>query len=111
MNVADISTFQGLTSAELARHFSVVLRQWLSDSDIIRINAANAATGYESSTCASHDYCDSNMAMLEAVSNATGIPVDGIDVSISDVRFCELLSKAWEIAKQADFDVRRIASP
>jgi len=111
MNATEANTFEDLTPGELAKSFSVVLSQWLADSEISRINAANATSGYDALVCASHDYCDANMAMLEAVSNATGIPVDDIEVDISDARFCELLSEAWAIAKRADFDVQRIATP
>ena len=109
MNAIDANTFEDLTPTELARCFSAVLRQWLTDSDISEINASNAASGYDALVCASHDYCDANMAMLEAVSNATGIPGDDIDVS--DARFCELLNEAWAIAKRTDFDPRRLATP
>jgi len=109
MNATNANTLEDLTPAELAKCFSVVLRQWLADSDISRINAANAASGYDASVCASHDYCDANMAMLEAVSNATGVSVDDIDVDVSDVQFCELLSKAWSIAKRTGFDAQGIA--
>jgi hypothetical protein len=108
MNTADANIFEDLKPTDLARCFSAILRQWLTDSEIANINAANAASGYNASTCGSHDYCDSNMAMLEAVSNATGIPVDDIDVDASDAQFCELLNEAWAIAKRADFDTRRI---
>ena len=111
MNATDANTFKDLTAAELAKCFSAVLRQWLTDSETSRINAANAASGYDALVCASHDYCDANMAMLEAVSNATGIPVDDIDVDVSDARFCELLNEAWAIAKRADFDPQRLATP
>ena len=111
MNAIEANTFEDLTPTELAKCFSAVLRQWLTDSEISRINVANAANGYDALVCASHDYCDANMAMLEAVSNATGIGVDDIDVDISDVRFCGLLNQAWAIAKRADFDPQRIATP
>jgi len=110
MNATNTNALEDLTPTELARCFSAVLRQWLTDSEIANINAANAASGYNASICASHDYCDSNMAMLEAVSNAIGIPVDNIDVDVSDVRFCELLNEAWAIANRADFDTQRIAT-
>ena len=109
MNATDANTFEDLAPTVLAKCFSIVLRQWLTDSEISEINAANAASGYDVSTCASHDYCDSNMAMLEAISNVTGIPGDDIDVS--DARFCELLNEAWAIAKRADFDPQRLATP
>ena len=108
MNATETNTFEDLTPSELAKSFSVVLRQWLTDSDISRINAANAASGYDPSVCASHDYCDANMAMLEAVSIAIGIGVDDIDVDVSDARFCKLLSEAWAIAKRANFNARNI---
>jgi len=102
MNASDLTTLDDLTPNELARSFSVVLRQWLSDTEISRINAANAASGYDASSCASHDYCDANMAMLEAVSSSTGIPIDSVDVV--DARFCELSNEAWAIAKRAGFN-------
>ena len=111
MNATEANMFKDLTPPELAKCFSVVLREWLTDSDISRINAANAASGYDALVCASHDYCDANMAMLEAVSNATGIGVDDIDVDVSDARFCEVLNEAWAIAKRADFDARGIVTP
>ena len=109
MNVAGLNIFDGLTSKELASHFSVVLRQWLTVPEITEINSINAVGGYDASTCASHDYCDANMAMLEAVSNAIGVPVDDIDVS--DPGFCELVNTAWAIAKRVDFDPLRLSAP
>ena len=111
MGAADVNTFECLTPTVLARSFSVVLRQWLTHSEISETNTANAETGYDESACASHDYCDSNMAMLEAVSTATGVPVDDIDVDVSNVQFWERLNEAWSIAKQADFDPRRLSKP
>ena len=110
MNAIDAKMFEDLTPTELARCFSAVLKQWLTGSEISKINASNAASGYDASVCASHDYCDSNMAMLEAVSNATGIPVDDINIDVSNVRFWELLNDAWAIAKRAKFDIRRLAT-
>jgi hypothetical protein len=106
-----VNTFEGLAPTMLARFFSTVLRKWLTDSEILEINTANAASGYDVSICASHDYCDANMAMLEAVSNAIGIPVDDIDIDVSDPRFCEMVNAAWAIAKQADFDPQRLSTP
>ena len=110
MSATDASTFEDLTPTELAKCFATVLRQWLTDSEMSEINTTNADGGYDPATCASHDYCDSNMAMLEAISNLTGIPVGDIDVSVSDAPFCDLLNEAWAIAKRAEFDARRIVT-
>ena len=111
MNATNMNTFEDIAPTMLARYFSIVLRQWLTDSEISQINAANAASGYDASTCASHDNCDANMAMLEAVSNAISIPVDDIDIDVSNSQFCEMVNAAWSIAKQVDFDPQRLSTP
>lgn len=57
--------------AALAGAFTDVLHDWLGPADFEAMRLANRR--YRgSTTCASHDYCDANMAMLEAFQSTFG---------------------------------------
>lgn len=78
----------------LARKFSVVLRDWLSPSNmaiVIERNLDSRWAGF----CASHDFCDANEAMLLAFSSLTGRDMEGDDT--------DDINKAWGIARASNF--------
>ena len=56
---------------QLAEVFSAILNDWLSPEEIAEINVRNDREESDS-FCHTHDYCDSNMAMLEAFGKVTG---------------------------------------
>lgn len=82
----------------LAGAFADVLDLWLSPAEIRQMRLANV-DHQDDQICASHDFCDANMAMLEAFQTTFGVEPrlellngqDGVDVA--------LWGQAWELAK------------
>ena len=50
---------------ELAEAFAAVLKRWLTPAQFVQMQRANVQN-VSTLNCASHDYCDANMAMLAA---------------------------------------------
>lgn len=89
------------TPRQLAREFSAILRQWISPTDMAAVVEANKTPKYQG-VCATHDYCDPNQAMLDAITKL------GLEWYGSDDPLDPLIDDAWKIAKQADFDPEKI---
>lgn len=85
----------------LANAFGRVLRTWLDASEMATVIQRNRTPEYGRYICASHDFCDANMAMAQAFMEAFGREpdVDGDE----DVA---LWNAAWSLAKANDFVVR-----
>lgn len=82
---------------EVAAAFSRVLRAWLTPEQMASVIAKNEAGSDR--TCASHDYCDANMAMHEAFMSALGREPDpAVSADVS------LWNAAWSTAKRARFE-------
>ena len=90
-----------LTKTELAFTFSQKLHENLAWSDVIEINRLNACD-INDSICHSHDFCDPNQCMIDALEHH-GIPLDTQDKSQSD-----LINAAWGIAKEHGFNCHTI---
>ncbi len=78
----------------LAEEFTRVLKSWAKPGQwakMVKDNAANAGDG----SCASHDFCDANQAMIEAYTKVKGKePVANDD---GDIAF---ITEAWNLAKR-----------
>ena len=79
----------------LAEEFCRVLNDWLSPDDPQEINDRNALPEYET-CCATHDFCDPNQAMVEALETF------GIEFKPDQ---CELINAAWNHAKLQHFQI------
>lgn len=79
---------------ELANAFSAIIRKWLTVSELSSVIQQNATTYAGTGVCASHDYCDPNQAMIDAL-ESFGIEWDN--------EMCDLVNAAWEIARQHEF--------
>lgn len=90
---------------QLAHRFATVLHEWLTPDEMRQVVERNAAAGPNSQTCATGDFCDSNMAMDEAM-EALKIPRDGDPDSNG---WGAIWNAAWSIAKAADFNVETLA--
>jgi len=88
-----------LTAVNLARAFSSVLKEWISDDQMKKVNELNQTQEYID-CCASHNYCDANEAMAEALE---ALNVDHPDLNNDGMR--NLWNEAWTIAKQNQFYV------
>ena len=85
----------------VAEAFAEVMRQWLSKDEFAEMKHKNETDpNYRGCVCASHDYCDANMAMMEAFDHVMGhnmIPEEGGEISESD---CAIWSDAWDLARR-----------
>lgn len=79
----------------LADEFASVLRKWLTDGEFAEMKRRNEADpAYAAGACASHDFCDANMAMEAAWRRVLGREVDA--GSAADAT---LWNEAWELAR------------
>lgn len=81
----------------LAREFGSVVQEWLKTADFREMNERNKMEE-NPSICHSHDFCDANMAMLEAWDRVVRTEYD-MNTQTHD----DLWNAAWTIAKAADF--------
>jgi hypothetical protein len=84
----------------LALEFARVLRSWLTAEQmrlVLERNAEGAKIG--AAWCASHDFCDANMAMAEAMQTVLGREPDPVDNEADG----DLWNAAWSRAKAAGF--------
>lgn len=79
------------TAKELARRFDEVLRDHVTRQEYGEILRLNCKEEYKDS-CASHDFCDANMVMLEAM-KSFGIPED---MAVEDDQCHRLWQDAWK---------------
>lgn len=86
------------TAEMLATKFSKVLNEWLTAEQMDEVRQRNA--GGDPLCCATHDFCDANQAMLDALDEA-GIEWGGPE----DDEGNRLISKAWDLAKSRGFRV------
>lgn len=77
---------------KLADAFVAVLKDWLTPGEwrqMLLRNAIHRRPG----VCASHDFCDANVAMAEAWQTLTGEEPD-----VSDEKATRVWNQAWELA-------------
>lgn len=53
------------TPRQVADQFKTVLREWLTADQLASVDRVNGERA--DASCATHDHCDANMAMLEAL--------------------------------------------
>lgn len=83
---------------KLAIEFSKVLHSWLTPEEMTEVNIRNDEPRYKDhDCCATHDFCDANMAMVEAM---TTLKYDARDESSAD-----LWNAAWIQAKANKFNI------
>ena len=99
----------------LAREFSATLREWLRPDELAEVVDRNRAET-DNYICHSHDFCDANMAMFQAMETTLNISSDSIWVAetiakeaneaIQNAETAPLMTvwnEAWEIAKRNEF--------
>lgn len=97
---------------KLAHRFALILGEWIGDriEEVNRINAER-----NDNTCATHDYCDANMAMqaafIQVFQREPVLSVEDDDPSHvweraeHDSKAC---NQAWELAIAAGFDPSKL---
>jgi hypothetical protein len=83
---------------ELATAFSRILRDTLTDEQLSDVRARNAAET-NPSICHSHDYCDANQVMIDALQSV------GYPYSMDDDALFALECDAWELARAGKFAI------
>lgn len=83
-----------VTPEQLAKEFAFLIRKWLTDEELEMVNALNTDV---SNICATHDFCDPNQAMIDALT------ILGITADVQNEEQVVLMNKAWEIAKTNNF--------
>lgn len=82
---------------DLAVGFSNVLKEWLTSEQMAEVVKRNDLPAY-ANACATHDFCDANMAMAEAFEKVLGREFEfGSDEDDA------LFNGAWHIAKTNKF--------
>ena len=93
----------------LAAAFSAIVREDLADhlGEIRRRNREDYA---DDTCCATHDFCDANMLMLDAITAQLGHEpryLDGTDekgdFDAGQTAEIELWNAAWALAKESEF--------
>ena len=90
-NIKDIQT------EELAREFSRLLLAYIGLEDMETVNYLHDLDGPESGICHTHDYCDANQIMIDAIQNIIGGEY-GFDLDD-----CNCLNQAWNMARRNEF--------
>lgn len=80
----------------LAAKFSTILSSWLSEEEMQEVVKRNQAET-DRSVCHSHDFCDANMAMQEAVESF------GLTINADSDADAALWNAAWDLAKKSNF--------
>lgn len=94
-------TFTQADVVDVANDFVLILQDWLTDDEFYDVQKLNAAEE-DSDVCHSHDFCDANMAMQEAMKKR-GFKCEG-DPDV--MRWGILWSAAWDHAKKSDLTLK-----
>jgi len=101
-----ITIYKPSEAFELARRFAAAIRKAVFDQEFCDIIMSNAMEG-NLNICHSHDHCDANMVMFGAWAEMYDVcgPGDYPDELPQD---CSLWNRAWEIARECQFDGDKI---
>ena len=89
----------------LAKQFIIELRETVSDEEMDEINARNATPEYiNTGCCASHDFCDPNQCMIDALENL------GFTFETQDNAQLQAIDQAWTLAKSCEFNADALAN-
>jgi hypothetical protein len=78
----------------LARQFADVLQEWLTPAEFEEMQRRNKMRMHENA-CASHDFCDANMAMEDAFRRTFGR-----EPNLQDDTDIDVWNNAWDAAKK-----------
>lgn len=82
--------------AAMAEAFAEVMRQWLSEEEFAEMKRLNETDlAYAKGACASHDFCDANMAMEAAFRQ-----VMGRSIAADSQEDANIWNDAWELARK-----------
>ena len=79
---------------QIARRFSKLVAEYVGTENMQHIIVMNRDET-DTNICHSHDFCDANVFMCEAIIDITGIVPSDND--------CDMWNRAWDTAKKAEF--------
>lgn len=85
----------------LANAFSTVIREWLTEKELNQVRDLNAVN--DVGICSTGDYCDSNMAMMEAFQRLFGRDPDFLELGLDTSDDRDLWNDAWWLARNNEF--------
>jgi len=85
------------TTEQIARKFSDIIKSWLTPSELDEVILRNKEPKY-AECCATHDFCEANMAMFDAMH-----AVLGVELEMENQDQEKLFHEAWTAAKAANF--------
>lgn len=87
-------SIKSVSTKKLAKEFVTILRGWLTPAEfrLMRLRNRNETNP---NVCHSHDFCDANMAMLEALTNLNC----AAEFDPADESHCAVWNEAWDLAK------------
>jgi hypothetical protein len=89
-------------SRRLAREFARLIRRDYTPAQLAVVRSRNRELRLtDPHCCATHDFYDANMIMLEACANVSGVPESKHD--FGDEALCAVVNEAWDLAKAAEF--------
>lgn len=86
------------TPEAVAAKFDAFLREWLAEGDYQEMLRRNRTPEYGAGACASHDFCDANMAMEEAL-QSFGINADKVGEDTPETALWNAAWNAWRASK------------
>ena len=92
------------TARQIADQFKTVIRSWLTSDQLIEVDRRNGVRA--DATCATHDFCDANMALLEALAHFGMTEDEACDRLTQEVKGDDLLTNTndgWTLAKVEGF--------
>lgn len=101
------------TPEEVSAAFIGVLREWLTPHQLEEVRLRNvllATNPGMKDCCATHDFCDANMAMEEAFQRCGLSPLDtGIpdaENPLMSPEAVDVWTKVWDLAKKNQFRIK-----
>ena len=85
----------------VATNFSILMREELDEGEIKEVNKRNAEL--EDWLCASHDFCDPNMVMMDTI-NQTFQMTDE-DWELDGLFWSEIMDNSWHLANLSGFSL------
>lgn len=81
-------------SETVAIEFTRLLRKEIGTENFLQVRRLNATPDYSGGLCASHEFCDANMLMLEAFQNL------GFEPNFDNDQHVALWNDAWAVARR-----------
>lgn len=97
---------EALIVRRVAKEFAKLISEWLTPAELRSVNEMNAKSPGRK-TCATHDFCDPNEAMSQAIEVVSGQP-ESRWAPTERRSWNRVWDRAWDAAKKAGFDPQKV---